>query len=270
MQEQHYCWLGPLRGLVRKAAILFVSLALLSAGWLIFSGLFLGSEIGMQQMLRPGDLLSVKITLWLLLFALLFSSIYLSDTVGAIEMRPRGFFDIISLICSRLAMLGIGFLVFVMFYEVVARYVFAAPTLWANEFSLWMAGFIFLLAGLYAMQQRSHIRIYVVYDLMPRWLQKTSDCISVLLIWAFAAALVWGSFNEALTKLLRWEAFGTAWNPPIPGTIKPAILITVALVALQALSNLILDWNSEPEHHSPLDEIDEAEIESIRRSLENK
>ncbi|MDN3722466.1 hypothetical protein QW131_32610 [Roseibium salinum] len=72
MQEQHYCWLGSLRGLVRKAAILFVSLALLSAGWLIFSGLFLGSEIGMQQMLRPGDLLSVKITLWLLLFALLF------------------------------------------------------------------------------------------------------------------------------------------------------------------------------------------------------
>ena len=69
-----------------------------------------------------------------------------------------------------------------MMYEVVLRYVFEAPTLWANELSLWIAGFIFLCAGLYAMQQRSHIRIFLLYDVCPRWLQRTFDCISTLLI----------------------------------------------------------------------------------------
>ena len=49
-----------------------------------------------------------------------------------------------------------------------------------------------------------------------------------------------------------------------------AILLIICLVAIQALSNLIADWNKAPEHHSPADEIDETEIENIRRTLEGK
>ena len=43
-------------------------------------------------------------------------------------------------------------------------------------------------------------------------------------------------------------------------TIKPTILIAVVLVAMQALVNLVADWNKEPESHSV---IDEEEVESI-------
>jgi len=59
-------------------------------------------------------------------------------------------FDRVSLFLSRSTMLLIVALVSVMTYEVILRYIFERPTLWANELSLWMAGFIFLLAGLYA------------------------------------------------------------------------------------------------------------------------
>ena len=154
-----------------------------------------------------------------------------------------------------------------MFYEVVLRYVFARPTLWANELSLWIAAFVFLFAGQYAMQQRSHIRIYVIYDLMPRWMQKTADVISLVLLLTFTFALVWGGYNDAVRRMLRMETFGTAWDPPIPGIVKPAILIIILLVAIQAISNLIADWNKAAEHHSPLDDIDETEIEHIRSTL---
>ena len=130
------------------------------------------------------------------------------------------------------------------------------------------AGFVFLLAGLYAMQQRSHIRIYIIYDMMPRWAQKISDVISVFLIWVFWFALVWGGYNEAKTKILRMETFGTAWDPPLPSTIKFGILVIIGLVTIQALSNLISDWNKAPEHHSPADEIDQTEIENIKKTLE--
>ena len=267
--EQEGVWLGRFRAPMRMVAIVFVAAAILTGGWLIVSALLLGSEIGMHQMLRPGDLISVKLTLWSLLGAVVFSAIYLSDTTGMIESKPEGFFDVLSLIVARISMIAIVAVVVVMFYEVIARYVFESPTLWANELSLWIAGFIFLFAGQYAMQQRSHIRIYVIYDIMPRWAQKLSDCISVLLIWVFVVSLVWGGYNEVKAKILRMETFGTAWDPPIPATIKFAILFIISLVALQALSNLIADWHKAPEHHSPADEIDEVEIENIRRTLDS-
>ena len=175
--------------------------------------------------------------------------------------------DRASVFIGRVTMMLIVCLTGVMLYEVVLRYVFEAPTLWANELSLWIAGFIFLCAGLYAMQQRSHIRIFLLYDICPRWLQRFFDCISSLLIVAFAFFLIYGGYGEALDKLHRWETFGTAFDPPIPATLKPTVLIVVALVAVQSVINLISDWNAEPVIHTAADDIDEDEIERLRRAV---
>ncbi len=176
------------------------------------------------------------------------------------EIRPETGFDRISLFLGRVTMLLIVLLVGVMLWEVMLRYVFERPTLWANELSLWLAAFVFLLAGLYSMQQRNHIRIFLLYDLMPRPAQRVCDVISVSLIAVFAAALVWGSWTEAYDKFLRWETFGTAFDPPIPATIKPMILLTVVLVALQAIANLIADWSKAAELHGI---VDETEVEDL-------
>jgi len=269
VQQTDGVWLGSLRRPMRIAMIVLTGLTLACAAFLILGRLFFGTEIGLKQFLHPGGYPVVIATMIFGGLSLLSAGIYFSDTRGAIEPEPAGFFDIVSLVCSRIAMIAIAFVVFVMFYEVVARYVFVKPTLWANELSLWIAAFVFLLAGLYAMQQRSHIRIYIIYDLFPRWLQKAADTFSVILIWLFTLAMIWGGFNEARDKLFRWETFGTAWDPPIPATVKTALLITVLMVAIQALSNLIADWNKAPEHHTPMDEIDESEIEMIRRAIKD-
>lgn len=268
--ENESVWLGPMRGPVRVAMYAFAGLAVLIWAYLVLGYAFGFSDVGMNEILRPGGRIIVPVMLIVLLLALLITSIYLSDTRGTIEIEPSGFFDILSLVLGRLSMLSVIFLVLVMFYEVVSRYIFERPTLWANELSLWIAGFLFLLAGLYAMQQRTHIRIYIIYDIMPRWAQKTADCVTVLFIWVFAFCLFWGGYNEAKAKILRMETFGTAWDPPLPSTVKVGILFIIFLVAVQALSNLIADWNKAPEHHSPMDEIDETEIEHIRETLEKK
>ena len=267
--QQVGVWLGPARKPVRMLMLASTFLMGLLSVWLILGRWFFESEIGLKQFLSPSETPIVLITMLLGAAALLFAGIYFSDTRGAIEPEPSGFFDVLSLVCSRISMIAITVVVLVMFYEVVSRYVFVKPTLWANELSLWIAGFIFLLAGLYAMQQRSHIRIYVIYDMFPRWAQKASDVLSVFLIWTFTFTLIWGGFNESRDKILRWETFGTAWDPPIPATIKPAILFIILLVAIQAISNLIADWHKVPEHHTPMDEIDETEIEIIRQSIKD-
>lgn len=183
------------------------------------------------------------------------------------EFADWGVFDRLSVFIGRVTMLLIVLLVSVMVYEVVLRYAFERPTLWANEMSLWMAGFIFVLAGLYAMQQRSHIRIFLLYDIMPRWLQRTCDTVSTTLIVVFAFFLVYGGFGEAQAKFLRWETFGTAFDPPIPATEKPLILLVVVLVALQSVANLIRDWNAVPEIHTAADDIDADELERLRAAV---
>ncbi|MEL6947828.1 MAG: TRAP transporter small permease [Pseudomonadota bacterium] len=158
------------------------------------------------------------------------------------EHERHGPLDLLTWSFSRIAMWAPAFIVLIMLYEVIMRYFFAAATLWVNEMSLWVAGGIYLSAGLYAMQQRSHIRIFIFYDIAPLWLKRVFDSLSVLCVTIFALAVIWGGFGEATAKFLRFEKFGTAFDPPIPATIKPLILIMMLFLALQALSNLVRDW----------------------------
>lgn len=268
--QNNSLWLGRFRRPVKLAMIGFVGLTIALYAFLVVNKLFVADAYGMQEMIRPEGRPLVTVTLYAFGLALLFASVFLSDTHGAIETEPDGFFDLISVVLGRLAMIMTAFIVLVMFYEVISRYVFSKPTLWANELSLWIAAFVFLLSGLYAMQQRSHIRIYIIYDMMPRWARKTSDVVSVGLIVFFTFALVWGGFTDAMNRWSRMETFGTAWDPPIPGIVKPALLIIIVLVCIQAVSNLIADWNKVEAAHSPMDDVDEHEIEAIRRTLGEK
>ena len=177
-----------------------------------------------------------------------------------VEHKAESWMDWISIAISRVAMFLVALIVVIMFYEVVMRYVFVRPTLWVNEMSMWVAGAIYLLAGLYVMQQRGHIRIFILYDMVSRNWQRAFDVVSTLLICLFSAAIVWGGFNEARDKLLRWETFGTAFDPPIPATMKPLVLLTVTLIAMQAVMNLIADWNKEKTTHDLAEEVAEEYV----------
>jgi len=163
-----------------------------------------------------------------------------------VEHERTGPVDLLSWCISRIAMWGPAFIVGIIFYEVVLRYVFSQPTLWVNEMSLWIGGAIYLTSGLYAMQQRSHIRIFVLYDMMPVFIKKLFNFLSVFCLIVFALAVIWGGFGEAAAKFARWETFGTAFDPPIPATNKPLVMMTLLLVTLQAISNLVRDWPSAP------------------------
>jgi TRAP-type C4-dicarboxylate transport system permease small subunit len=178
-----------------------------------------------------------------------------------VEHPRTSWIDSLSIAISRVAMFIVAFIVLIMFYEVVMRYVFEKPTLWVNEMSLWTAGMVYLLAGLYVMQQRGHIRIFILYDMVPRSIQRLFDLLSTLFICLFCAAVVWGGWGEARDKLLRWETFGTAWDPPIPATMKPLILITVVLIAIQAVANLIADWGKEKEVHDLAEEVHQEYVD---------
>jgi TRAP-type C4-dicarboxylate transport system permease small subunit len=92
--------------------------------------------------------------------------------------------------------------------------------------------------------------------------------ISTLLLVVFAFFLVFGSYKQVfIVKFYKWEMFGTAFDPPIPATVQPMILIIITLVAAQAVINLVSDWNLKPTVHTAADDIDEDELEAIKRSV---
>jgi len=163
------------------------------------------------------------------------------ESAGLMEEK-RTIIDKLSLAISRVAMWLVAFIVAIIFYEVVMRYIFEMPTLWVNEMSLWVGGMIYLLSGIYTMQLRGHIRITVLYDYVPRSVQRVFDSISVLVILCFATGVAVGGYKSASRAFDIWEKFGTAWDPPIPATMKPLVIIVSILVATQALSNFIMDF----------------------------
>ena len=155
--------------------------------------------------------------------------------------------DRINLIICHTTKYLIPGIILVMLYEVFVRYVLFAPTLWANELSLWLAGVVYLIGGIYAMRVRSHIRIVMLYDIVSRRTQRIFDLIGVIVLVLYVIALVKGGMPDASRAFLKWEKFGTAWDPPIPATLKPLILISMFLITLQAINNLIIDWKKPKE-----------------------
>ena len=187
--------------------------------------------------------------------------------IATMEFQDWRAIDRVAIFVGRVTMMLVLLMASVMMYEVFLRYVLEAPTLWANELTLWLAGFVFLCSGFYAMQQRSHIRIFIIYEIMPRWVQRLCDIISTILICTFAFFLVFGSYKQVfIKKFYQWEMFGTAFDPPIPATIQPMILIIVTLIAIQSVINLIADWDAEPMIASKTD-MDAEELEAIKRSV---
>jgi TRAP-type C4-dicarboxylate transport system permease small subunit len=163
---------------------------------------------------------------------------------GPGELPPASeftFVDHASLWISRVAMFLVVAIVGAIAYEVVARYFFRAPTLWANELSLFLGGISYLFAGLFAMQQRAHIRVTALYDHTSPTLKRVFDAIALLCVLIFSLGVVVGGFTSAWRSLSTWELYGTAWNPPIPAVLKPLILVVVILVAIQAVNNFVVD-----------------------------
>ena len=86
-----------------------------------------------------------------------------------------------------------------MMWEVVLRYVFEGRLCGRMNY-LWMAG-LFILSGFYAMQQRSHIRIFY-YDMLPVIFKEPVTAFRHF-NYAVRVFLVYGGYGEAKAKFLR-------------------------------------------------------------------
>lgn len=131
-------------------------------------------------------------------------------------------------------------LVFAAVYEVIARYVFNAPTIWAYEIGYLMTGSSFLLGMAYALNRDAHIRIDVLSAMLSQRTKALVDlvCYVVLLI-PFLAWLTHLLWTRAYDAMISGEKSGqSAWNPPL-WPFRTVFFLAFALLLLQVIAEVI-------------------------------
>ena len=123
-------------------------------------------------------------------------------------------------------------------YEVVMRYLFDAPTIWAFELTILLCAICYLLSGGFVTLQHKHIAITSVYDLMPARIRWWLDLSAILTGILAMGLLVWAAWRPAVLAVTIVERTGSAWNSPSPAIIKPLIAIGALLIVLQLLVQL--------------------------------
>jgi TRAP-type C4-dicarboxylate transport system permease small subunit len=133
-------------------------------------------------------------------------------------------------------------------YEVVMRYLFDAPTVWAFELTILLCAICYLLSGGFVTAQRKHIAITSVYDLMPARIRWWLDLLAMLTGILAMGLLVWAAWRPAVLAVTIVERTGSAWNSPSPAIIKPLIAVGAGLIVLQLLVQLYrhLTGQSDP------------------------
>jgi TRAP-type mannitol/chloroaromatic compound transport system permease small subunit len=124
-------------------------------------------------------------------------------------------------------------------YEVLARYLFGAPTIWAYEIGYVLTGSHFLLAMAFALRERQHIRIDIFSGKFSERTRTIIDlaCFSVLL-----PLTVWLTF--ALVRHLRngyehAERSGqSALNLPV-WPFRVVFVVAFVLLALQVFAEMV-------------------------------
>ncbi|WP_138464225.1 TRAP transporter small permease subunit [Poseidonocella sp. HB161398] len=89
--------------------------------------------------------------------------------------------DAVSLALSRVAQAVTVILVAAMLYEVAARYLFGAPTLWAFDISYMATGTLFVLGAAQALREDAHVRIDVLAARLPARLRRGIEAAVFLL-----------------------------------------------------------------------------------------
>jgi TRAP-type mannitol/chloroaromatic compound transport system permease small subunit len=131
-------------------------------------------------------------------------------------------------------------LMLVMIYEVVARYFFTAPTVWAYDMSRMLFGASFVLGAAYALSRGLHIRSDFLYR---KWSVKTQGWVdTTLYVTCFFPAMIilfWVSSDWAWASVSRAErGTDTAWMPLL-GPVKSALPVGVAFLIIQGVSELL-------------------------------
>jgi len=129
-------------------------------------------------------------------------------------------------------------------YDVVRDVLFSSPTIWVYDVVTTAIAVAFLIGGSYALMRRDHIRITAIWARFSRKTRLRCDIVTELLAMVYLAAFAWFAFDMARISVTDWEVGGSAWAQPTPVVVKVSMVVGVALMMVQMISNIRRDVKS--------------------------
>lgn len=125
-------------------------------------------------------------------------------------------------------------------YEVIARYVFNAPTLWSFDITYMLYGTIFMLGCAYALHKGAHIRTDFFFE---RWSTRTKGTIDAIayIVFFFPGIfmfLIVGWQEGWYAYTINEQSEQTAWRPYL-WPYKMMIPLACLLLLIQGISETI-------------------------------
>ena len=138
--------------------------------------------------------------------------------------------------------LGLAWLAAVLFtvagvmltYEVLARYFFIRPTIWAAELSQLCLIWGCLIGMAWLLSARRHIAVDAVIQLLPPGAQRWIEAAAMLVVAAFSAMVTWKGWDIFLDSFERGRTTGSLLDLP-SWVVELAVPLGFALLFIQAL-----------------------------------
>lgn len=129
------------------------------------------------------------------------------------------------------------------FWEVVARFFFGAPTIWAYDMSYMLYSVLFMLGAHYALKRGAHIRTDMLWEKFSDRTKGKIDFYAFILLFFPGMILLFGaSVDDAVQAFMLGErGEQTAWRPHL-WPLKAVVPLTALLLLIQGTAEIMKSW----------------------------
>lgn len=130
--------------------------------------------------------------------------------------------------------------IIVIMVEVVGRYLFNHPFIWAHEAMTFLSALVYTMGGGYVLIRRGHISVDILIKRFSARGQAIINIVASVFFFIYIYYLTTTTFKFASTSLRILEKSGTPWNPPVY-PLKIMLLVAVVIIFIAGIGNLIRD-----------------------------
>lgn len=128
----------------------------------------------------------------------------------------------------------------IMIWEIVMRYFFNAPSLWAYEISLFLYGGYIVLGGAYTHLAGGHVNVDIIWGRLPPRARAMLDVFTSAFAFLFLGVLFWVSLKMTINSWQIGETTMSHWKP-IYYPLRTTLPVGCLLFLMQVLAKLIRD-----------------------------
>ena len=157
---------------------------------------------------------------------------------GVAGNRVLGAVDRVGALCARLGDILVVAIAVMLFFEVAARYIFNAPTVWAQDVAIAFQVWLTYLGMAYVLRQRQMIRITALLALAGPTLRRWAEAFSLLVIFAFSLVAVIYGWDIVADSIRFGRRQPTMLEMP-NWIVELPVVLGFLLLAVQAAADLI-------------------------------